>query len=616
LSAFAAMQLVSTSWTFLLSLLVACKATEDRIKVAFFTTDVDDCWIEYVFPGLDPAVFSNVTRINPVTNNMTTQELAHEYDVFFISGYDYSNQEESFALLEDLLVNYNQAVFSTSYNVYNEDSVFDKYMSPFKEGGYYDYSYFYTQNSEDSPKGSIVVDGSLDMQLGHSSTYDSSRYSDLPTYTGFSWNATSYYSDDTDAYQYYEYCRKNLSDCKRSSWEWVITATAGTDHIPVLAYSRSNGGIASYSAIEYCYEYASEGVVWYALAQNILISLAELSTGGHTCLPSQTLDPQTKDECGNNETCTDIIVGTAGGYHLRNGSCTWHIGTPGTVLHGTVSAVTLDIAASASLELEITYLDQSSETVEFRSSDDVFELKEALSVELRFISNEDPSVLGKQATFEEGFALTMRTIWRECTCKNGKEATDRSCDVDGGESCTACDAGYTLVGQECYAPCDSSEAPLNGAVGTCTSTLFYGTCQPECNTGYTVSGTTSCEDGTLTAATCAESCSDERSSYMIKNNKYCDSWHFLEHMCVKSSWKTEKFCQHSCHALGLGYEDEDCPMDSSCSNRPSKHMVEKQVTCESWPHLKYMCSKSHWVTKKFCQRSCFKIGLGYDGDVC
>lgn len=52
-------------------------------------------------------------------------------------------------------------------------------------------------------------------------------------------------------------------------------------------------------------------------------------------------------------------------------------------------------------------------------------------------------------------------------------------------------------------PCDASAAPSQGSVGDCTSSLASGsTCQPECNTGYKVSGPSSCSDGSLTAATC------------------------------------------------------------------------------------------------------------------
>jgi hypothetical protein len=51
--------------------------------------------------------------------------------------------------------------------------------------------------------------------------------------------------------------------------------------------------------------------------------------------------------------------------------------------------------------------------------------------------------------------------------------------------------------------CDASAAPTNGAVGSCTDALASGsTCQPTCDSGYTVSGSSSCFDGVLTAATC------------------------------------------------------------------------------------------------------------------
>ena len=73
--------------------------------------------------------------------------------------------------------------------------------------------------------------------------------------------------------------------------------------------------------------------------------------------------------------------------------------------------------------------------------------------------------------------------------------------VSGTSSCSA----GTLTGATCSAnACDASTAPANGGVGTCTSSLASGsTCQPTCNSGYTVSGTSSCSAGTLTAATCA-----------------------------------------------------------------------------------------------------------------
>jgi len=48
-------------------------------------------------------------------------------------------------------------------------------------------------------------------------------------------------------------------------------------------------------------------------------------------------------------------------------------------------------------------------------------------------------------------------------------------------------------------PCDASSPPANGAVGNCTSSLASGSfCTPICDSGYALSGTISCADGTLT----------------------------------------------------------------------------------------------------------------------
>jgi len=55
--------------------------------------------------------------------------------------------------------------------------------------------------------------------------------------------------------------------------------------------------------------------------------------------------------------------------------------------------------------------------------------------------------------------------------------------------------------------CDATSAPANGAIGDCTHTLASGsTCQPTCNSGYTVSGSSYCIWGTLTSATCQVTC--------------------------------------------------------------------------------------------------------------
>ena len=64
-----------------------------------------------------------------------------------------------------------------------------------------------------------------------------------------------------------------------------------------------------------------------------------------------------------------------------------------------------------------------------------------------------------------------------------------------GNDGTGTDASHVRVFS---GPCDASTAPTNGAVGDCTNSLASGsTCQPTCNSGYTVSGTSSCSLGTF-----------------------------------------------------------------------------------------------------------------------
>ena len=97
---------------------------------------------------------------------------------------------------------------------------------------------------------------------------------------------------------------------------------------------------------------------------------------------------------------------------------------------------------------------------------------------------------------------------------------DCSVNLASGTTCQpTCNSGYTVSGTSSCATgvltaatcvrntCDASTAPANGAVGTCTNNLASGaTCQPTCNSGYTVSGASSCLAGTLTAARCVAHC--------------------------------------------------------------------------------------------------------------
>jgi len=111
-------------------------------------------------------------------------------------------------------------------------------------------------------------------------------------------------------------------------------------------------------------------------------------------------------------------------------------------------------------------------------------------------------------------------------------------NLASGSSCQpTCDTGYTVSGtSSCLLgeltpatcdpnPCDASTPPTNGGNGTCTENLASGSsCQPTCDTGYTVSGTSSCEAGQLTPATCEpDSCEAVDSTINVKNANhiYC-----------------------------------------------------------------------------------------------
>ena len=113
-------------------------------------------------------------------------------------------------------------------------------------------------------------------------------------------------------------------------------------------------------------------------------------------------------------------------------------------------------------------------------------------------------------------AVTLATCDASAAPTNGAVGTCTSTLASGSTCQPTCNTGYTVSGtSSCYdgtltaatcsaSPCDASAAPANGAVGTCSSTLASGsTCQPTCNAGYTVSGTSSCTLGALTAATCS-----------------------------------------------------------------------------------------------------------------
>jgi len=185
--------------------------------------------------------------------------------------------------------------------------------------------------------------------------------------------------------------------------------------------------------------------------------------------------------------------------------------------------------------------------------------------------------------------------------------------------CSCADGGTATSGDPCPENKHCCVQPNGSTMGctACTSNFFLyeNTCKewaPKCLPNQVMThGPSNTQD-----RVCEEKCPDERSPHMIKKGRYCESWVHLKNMCMKSSWRSNKYCQQSCHALGFGYEDDECPVPHICSNNRSRHMVDRGIFCESWSHLDTMCARSHWSDKKFCQQSCFDRGLGYMGDEC
>ena len=106
-----------------------------------------------------------------------------------------------------------------------------------------------------------------------------------------------------------------------------------------------------------------------------------------------------------------------------------------------------------------------------------------------------------------------------CVVTTPADGTLGTCpsDLASGGSCQfTCDTGYTLNGaatscsfgtltaQTCTASSCTVTAPINGYLGTCSSTLASGaSCQFTCDAGYTLVGSqTTCSDGSLSAQTC------------------------------------------------------------------------------------------------------------------
>jgi hypothetical protein len=108
----------------------------------------------------------------------------------------------------------------------------------------------------------------------------------------------------------------------------------------------------------------------------------------------------------------------------------------------------------------------------------------------------------------------------------------------------------------------------------------------------------------------------------------CETWvtpylginRLLNHCNKQKQWRMAKYCQQSCFDLGLGYEGDDCTVgwfNGECDNRRSRVMERLGHACATWDGVnEERCTSDRWVYNKFCQKKCFDLGFGYDGDNC
>ena len=169
--------------------------------------------------------------------------------------------------------------------------------------------------------------------------------------------------------------------------------------------------------------------------------------------------------------------------------------------------------------------------------------------------------------------------------------------------------------------CDASHPPANGGAGTCTTKLSDGkTCQPTCNPGYTASGTTSCKNGQLTAATCKKP-----STTMYS----CDS---KTGLCSKDPGGThsdQSTCNQACNKTGGGgcKVCNRCTTQNACGNLDGCSWDGKKCTKKgSGPSPSTTMYSCNWNTGKCsenpegveltnCKATCNKTGGG-DCKVC
>eukprot|EP00505_MAST-04D_sp_SCG-Rhode-Island_P002043 Stramenopile-MAST_4_protein_2043 len=217
-----------------------------------------------------------------------------------------------------------------------------------------------------------------------------------------------------------------------------------------------------------------------------------------TCSPQGCDVPSTINEAGifswNNALCTPSATVPNGTTCTINENEGYICSSPGLCVRGSFSSV-----AAAACSLRIPEV-QSRKIISATSVEIVFDLALSGTIDpAQFTLT--PNGATPTAAILNGKVL-MLTVDTMTTADCGNRQityTKASADLfdrrlktpQGGEV-----AGFNNKPLSCDT-CDGSTIPVHGAIGSCSSAVTAGaSCQPTCNTGYTVSGPAFCDLGT------------------------------------------------------------------------------------------------------------------------
>ena len=205
-------------------------------------------------------------------------------------------------------------------------------------------------------------------------------------------------------------------------------------------------------------------------------------------------------------------------------------------------------------------------------------------------------------------------------------------ELQSGETCTPeCDSGYVLSGEStcndgAFVPAVCSPvctvvAPGNGTLGACPGTLRHNeTCTPECDSGYVLSGESTCNDGTFVPAVClplctvvapangtlgnctqelpsGETCTPEcNSGYVLSGESTCNDGTFVPAVCLPP-------CPVVAPANGqLGNCTQELPRGETCTpSCDAGFTLSGSITCDGGGTLQpAFCMPRYFTTAEFC----------------